>query len=133
MIEITGNEIKELSDKDLRTLVGLLCEADLRVKGLPVGGVTWGGHQNAADGGIDVRVNLSSSLSPDGFIPRSITGFQVKKPDMPKAAILKEMRPNGVLRQIIKDLIDAGGAYIIVSSKGSTADSMHEEGLCVMQ
>lgn len=45
MIEITGNEIKELNDSDLRSLVGLLCEADLRSAGLPIAGVTWGGHQ----------------------------------------------------------------------------------------
>ncbi len=123
MIEITGNDIKELSDGDLRALVGHLCEADLRAKGLPTAGVTWGGHQNAADGGIDVRVELSTALSLDGFVPRSKTGFQVKKPDMPRTAILSEMRPNGVLRPVIKDLVNERGAYIIVSSQGSTADS----------
>ncbi|MFU2016167.1 hypothetical protein ACM6Q7_14100 [Peribacillus butanolivorans] len=123
MIEITGNDVKELSDGDLRSLVGLLCEADLRAVGLPIAGVTWGGHQNASDGGIDVRVELTTALSRDGFVPRSKTGFQVKKPDMPHSAILTEMRPRGMLRQVIKELADVGGAYIIVSSKGSTADS----------
>ncbi|WP_044640768.1 hypothetical protein [Risungbinella massiliensis] len=123
MIEITGNDINELSDSELRSLVGLLCEADLRANGIPTAGVTWGGHQNAKDGGIDVRVELTTSIHEDSFIPRSKTGFQVKKPDMPRGDILKEMRPNGDLRKVIKDLIDAKGAYIIVSSQGSTADS----------
>jgi hypothetical protein len=40
MLEITGKEISELSDSDLRSLVGLLCEADLRASGLPTAGVT---------------------------------------------------------------------------------------------
>jgi hypothetical protein len=123
MIEITGNDIKELSDGDLRVLVGLLCEADLRERGLPTAGVTFGGHQNAADGGLDVRVEIESALSPNGFIPNANTGFQVKKPDMPRSAILNEMRPGGVLRQVIRNLVNLGGAYIIVSSQGSTADS----------
>ncbi|MBJ9983022.1 hypothetical protein IBT50_15760 [Bacillus sp. S70] len=127
MIEITGNEISELSDSDLRALVGLLCEAELREQGLPTAGVTWGGHQNAADGGIDVRIELQSSLSEDGFIPRGNTGFQVKKPDMPPSAIISEMRPNNVLRQVIKDLADVEGAYIIVSSQGTTADARLNE------
>jgi hypothetical protein len=35
MIEITGNDIRELGDTDLRSLVGLLCEAELRAIGLP--------------------------------------------------------------------------------------------------
>jgi hypothetical protein len=41
---------------------------------------------------------------------------------MPRAEILREMRPNGVLREEIKALIHANGAYVIVSSSGSTTD-----------
>jgi hypothetical protein len=122
MIEIIGNDISELNDGDLRSLIGLLCEAELRDIGLPTAGVTWGGHQNAKDGGIDVKVELTHVLHEDNFIPRSITGFQVKKPDMPRASILKEMQSGGKIKQVIKDLADASGAYIIVSSQGSTSD-----------
>lgn len=122
MLEIDGKDISELSDIDLRSLIGLLCEADLCALGLPTAGVTWGGHQNAKDGGIDVRVELTTSPHQDGFVPRSKTGFQVKKPDMARNAIIDEMRPKGKLREVIKDLVDAKGAYIIVSSQGSTAD-----------
>lgn len=103
MLEITGDDIKDLKDADLRSLVGLLCEAELRDSNLPIAGVTWGGHQNAPDGGIDVRVNLTTKLKEDGFVPRSKTGFQVKKPDMNSSAILREMKPNNVLRDVIKD------------------------------
>ncbi|MFJ7819315.1 hypothetical protein ACIQYX_26330 [Bacillus toyonensis] len=123
MLEIEGKDISELSDSDLRSLVGLLCEADLQASGLPIAGVTWGGHQNAKDGGIDVRVELTTALHNDGFVPRAKTGFQVKKPDMARANIINEMKPKGKLRSVIKELIDAKGAYIIVSSQGSTADS----------
>ncbi|MCB8818765.1 hypothetical protein [Desulfosporosinus shakirovi] len=123
MLEITGNNISELNDGDLRALIGLLCEAELRAVGIPPAGVTWGGDQNAKDGGIDIRVDITSSLHKDSYIPRSETGFQVKKPDMPRAAIFKEMKLDGQLRQAIKDLANSGGAYIIVSSQGSTSDS----------
>ncbi|MCL6601288.1 MAG: hypothetical protein K6T94_00285 [Paenibacillus sp.] len=133
MLDITGNDITELNDSDLRSLVGLLCEAELRNMGLPIAGVTWGGHQNASDGGIDVRVEVSSVLQNDGFIPRPNTGFQVKKPDMPKAAIIDEMRPNNQLRQVIRELADNNGAYIIVSSQGSTADSALKNRKVAMQ
>ncbi len=123
MLEITGNDISELSDSDLRALIGMLCEAELRSYGLPTAGVTWGGHQDAKDGGIDVRVELASAPHPDSFIPRAQTGFQVKKPDMPRSAIINEMKPDGNLKQAIINLANANGAYIIVSSHGSTADS----------
>ncbi|MBT2286049.1 hypothetical protein J7E78_21140 [Paenibacillus polymyxa] len=123
MLEITGDEIAQLNDSDLRSLIGLLCEADLSSMQLQTSGVTWGGNQNAKDGGIDVRVEANSLLMNDGFIPRQHTAFQVKKPDMPRSEILLEMRPNKLLRQVIKDLADNNGAYIIISSQGSISDS----------
>jgi hypothetical protein len=55
-LEITGDDIAKLSDADLRSLIGLLCEADFRRAGLPTQGITWGGQQDASDGGLDVIV-----------------------------------------------------------------------------
>jgi hypothetical protein len=42
--------------------------------------VTWGGHQNAGDGGIDVRVALPTGAAISGYVPKAATGFQVKGP-----------------------------------------------------
>jgi hypothetical protein len=122
MFEITPDDIAALNDTDLRSLVALLCEAELRGSGLSTAAVTWGGSQAAADGGLDVRVALTPNTMVQGFVPRAATGFQVKKPDMPHRAILLEMNPSGALRPVIRELADAAGAYIIVSANGSTAD-----------
>jgi hypothetical protein len=122
MFEITPQDIAQLDDKQLRTLVGLLCEAELRSRGYSTAAVTWGGDQNAKDGGLDVRVSLPDERAIDGFILRRSTGFQVKKQDMPPRAIAGEMCPNGALRPVIRELAESEGAYIIVSSEGSTAD-----------
>jgi hypothetical protein len=120
LLDITGDDIAQLADAELRELIGLLCEADYRSAGLPTRGITWGGHQDARDGGLDVVVQSAMSPPTGSFVPRDTTGFQVKKPDMPKSEILKEMRPNRVLREEIRDLIQVNGAYIIISSSGST-------------
>lgn len=122
MLEITPDDIAVLNDADLRTLVALLCEAELRGRGLSTAAVTWGGSQTAADGGLDVRVALTPNTMVQGFVPRAATGFQVKKPDMPRREILLEMKPSGKLRPVIRELAEAAGAYIIVSANGSTAD-----------
>lgn len=42
---------------------------------------------------------------------------------MPPAEIVSEMRPKGILRPVFPQLAAAGGAYIIVSSTGSTTHS----------
>jgi hypothetical protein len=70
MFEITRDDIAALNDEDLRTLIGLLCEAGLRRANLPVSAVTWGGSQTAKDAGLDVRVSLPDGTSVAGFIPR---------------------------------------------------------------
>lgn len=122
MLEITSDQIAKLNDEDLRTLVARLCEAELSALKLPLSAVTAGGNQTAADGGLDVRVDLKLSAAGLDFVPTAVTGFQVKCSDMPRKKIESEMRPNGHLRPSIKDLASAQGAYVIVSSQGSTAD-----------
>jgi hypothetical protein len=124
MLEITGDDIALLSEIDLRTLIGRVCEEELRRCQYTATAVTYGGDQKASDGGLDVRVNLPPGSVVDGFIPRANTGFQVKRSDMPAAKIRSEMRPKKVLRKVIRDLARQSGAYIIVSSKGSTSDSV---------
>jgi hypothetical protein len=123
MFEITDDNIAALNDEDLRTLVGRLCEAELRKHGLPVTAVTYGGNQTAKDGGLDVRVALPPGTVITGFVPKGATGFQAKKSDMPRAAILEEMKPQGTVRPSITELAEASGAYVIVSANGSTSDT----------
>lgn len=118
MFDVTKEDVAGLDDRTLRELVGLLCEAELHRAGLPVTCVRYGGHQNAGDGGLDVRVELPSGIAAAGCIPRTKTGFQVKAQDMPASRIIREMAPRGVLRPEIIRLADVGGAYILVSSKG---------------
>lgn len=122
MLAITGNDIEKLNDKDLRTLIGLLCEEELEKNNISRKGVIWGGNQNARDDGVDVRVQLSSEINQDSFVPAKNTIFQVKATDMPASEIEKEMSPKGKLRKTIKKLSDNKGAYVIISSKGSVAE-----------
>jgi hypothetical protein len=122
MFEVVGSDIERLSDTELRSLVVRLATSELRKQGLPLSSVTAGGHQDAPDGGLDVRVECAASLPRADFVPRPHTGFQVKKPDMPASAIRDEMRPNGTLRTVIAELVAQGGAYVIVSAQGSVAD-----------
>ncbi|NTW88236.1 MAG: hypothetical protein HGB26_03735 [Desulfobulbaceae bacterium] len=122
MFEITGNDILNLGDADLRELVKKLAVAELSGQSCPISSVTAGGNQDAPDGGLDVRVECPVSFSNPDFVPRQITGFQIKKPDMPVSAIQKEMRPRNKLRDVIRELAEVSGAYIIVSAQGSVAD-----------
>lgn len=122
MFEVTGSDIERLSDGELRSLVLRLATSELRMQGLPLSSVTAGGHQDAADGGLDVRVECPVALPRADFVPRQRTGFQVKKPDMTASAIRDEMQPKGVLRPVIAELAAQKGSYVMVSAQGSVAD-----------
>lgn len=122
--ELHAADITALGASDLRELVARLSEAEVIQKGRLSKSVTWGGEQEAPDGGLDVRVEDTGLTPSDGFVPRGICGFQVKKHTMAGAACREEMLENSVPRLVIAELADRGGAYIIVSGKDDCSDSM---------
>lgn len=127
MFEIEPEHIAKLDDSDTRELVGRLAERESIKLGADASTVTYGGDQRAADGGIDVRASLPVGLSAAGYLPRRETGFQVKAEKFNAAKIRDEMSPNGALRESINELGVSKGAYIIVSSRDSTSDTMLSE------
>lgn len=122
MFDVTMEDVAGLDDATQRELVGRLCEEELRRLGQPVTCVTYGGHQDAADGGLDARVEVATGSQMAGFIPRAITGYQVKATNMPRSQIIQEMAPGGTPRPILQELANQGGAYILVSSRSSLTD-----------
>ena len=138
LLDVSGADIGLLSDADLRVLTGKLCEADYLQAGLPTRGITWGGHQDAADGGVDVRVRRLTELDPtngqpppDSHIPRAETVFQCKQTNMAKGDILTEMRKVDVV-QLLGELAACDGAYVIVSGT-STTESMLQNRMGAMR
>jgi hypothetical protein len=69
-----------------------------------------------------LRFRAGAAIS--GYVPKAVTAFQVKAQKMPRGEIHKEMAPDNVVRPSIAELAANGGAYIIVSSKGSHADPL---------
>lgn len=82
--ELEPSDISNLNDADLREMVARLCEAELIRQEIQTSCVLWGGAQEAADGGLDVRVVNAIPLLKPGFVSRENTGFQVKKNSMSK-------------------------------------------------
>jgi len=138
LLDVSGADIGLLSDADLRVLTGKLCEADYLQAGLPTRGITWGGHQDAADGGVDVRVSQLSEPHPNiscpphnSHIPRVATVFQCKKMDMARGRILAEMSKSDVV-QLLVELATEEGSYVIVSG-ASVTDKQYRNRVAAMR
>ncbi|MHA4738883.1 hypothetical protein [Dyadobacter sp. MSC1_007] len=121
LLEITDKDIAALEDGELRSLIGLLCEAEYRKYGIPTKAVQWGGHQDAPDRGIDILIASDVLLPTNSYIVRPHTIFQSKVTNMTPALILKEMMPIGKLRESIVDLAGDQGAYVIVCRHSLTS------------
>ena len=120
-----------LGDTALRELVLRLCAAELSRAGRGLDGITAGGDQNAADGGLDVHVDGSEAALP--FLPAFPVGFQVKAEAMGRAKIRDEMRPNGNLRQMILELAAREGTYVIACGKQTSSESRLRERRAAMR
>jgi len=131
--ELEPADISSLNDADLRNLVARLCEAELIQQGIPPSVVTWGGAQEAPDGGLDVNVKCPAKISNPNFVPRNSTGFQVKKHSMGKSACKKEMEEAGNPKAVLADLAAQKGAYIIVSGKDDCSEKMLSDRLAGMK
>ena len=132
--DVTGKDISDLNDADLRDLIGKLCEATLNKYGIDSICVTYGGNQDEPDGGVDVRVKSTEKFNDDWAIPRNNTIIQVKKPSMPDSAIKKEMmNKDGSIKECLKELVELNGAYIIVSSGDSLADKRKNQRISCMK
>lgn len=126
--ELEPADLSSLNDADLREMVARLCEAELVRQKVQPSCVLWGGAQEAADGGLDVRITAPTKFNKADFVPREHTGFQVKKNSMSKAACKKEMlEKDNDVKPVIIDLASQKGAYIIVSGKDDCSDKMLSE------
>lgn len=133
-LSITIDDIKSLADNTLEDLVAELCRCELIHHGLHTSAITAGGELTSTDGGIDVMVSLRSELPySEGFIPRRVTGFQVKKHSMPASKIAEEMKPKGELRPSIDKIAAAGGSYIIVSGRDNVSKSWKDKRVTAMR
>ena len=133
ILDVTREQLRQLDGDSLRELVALLCEAEIQQAGMPISAVKWGGAHTAADGGLDVEVDLENQEFRGDFVPRKLTGFQVKKPSMPPSRIPAEMSPNGQLRTIFHDLAKRNGCYVIVSAADDPSESRLTERLDAMR
>lgn len=125
-LDVTSEDVAKLDDKQFRELIARLCEAEVEQKGLPRTAVTWGGHQDASDGGVDIRVGIDDCPTWRGDIPKSQTIFQSKDSEMKEAKIRREMCPGGVLRPVILDVLTRGGAYVIASNRDVTDKALQK-------
>ncbi|MCU8071657.1 hypothetical protein [Shewanella sp. SM32] len=133
IFDIEKDELLRLSDTLLEELIARLAEAEIAAQGHSPAYVNWSGSINAADGGIDIHVQVPVAQLSTGFLERPNTILQAKKHSMPRAAITKEMVTAGKLSPTISEHAKKGGSYIIVSLGDDCSPLMKRDRLKAMR
>lgn len=133
IFDIKKDDLLKLDASQLEELIARLAEAVLASKGFSPADVYGSGSMTAADGGIDVHVQVPVEKLDNGFLRRPDTVFQVKKSKMPPSKITEEMRPGGKLLSAIVNQASRKGSYIIVSLEDNCSSPEREKRLNAMK
>lgn len=124
ILDLKESEIGGLDSNQLVELVSLLAEAELAAHDVSSGYVYGSSENSAADGGVDLRIDIPEENFDTGFIRRPNTIYQIKSGTVTPSTIKKEMCPKGELRNSISEILKANGSYVIVNSKKCNDDMM---------
>lgn len=130
--DVTANDVQRLDDDQLREVLRLLLEAAARQRGISLANVFVGGNQNAADGGVDGRMEWVGDPEPSGWIPCRKSLFQSKAEEMSAKKLEKELAPRGVTRKFLDDLAQVSGAYIVFSTD-NCSEKMYLDRIAAMR
>ena len=130
--DITSDDIKRLDDDQLRLVLNFLLEAEANKHGIPLSAIRLGGDQNAADGGADARVEDSGAADGTDWLPKFPIIFQSKAEDMERSKLIRELKPNGVIRSFFEELAQKEGAYIVFSTN-NCSESMYQDRISAMR
>lgn len=126
----TADDVQKLDSSELELLLAKLSAADLSEARLPLSWMSAGGHHNAPDGGVDVRIDGCGSTA---FIPGLPAIIQSKAKVMEAKDIRDEMRPKNVPRSFFTDLAARGGSYLLVSGRDDCAEPQRNKNLAAMK
>lgn len=117
---ITSSDIENLRDGQLRDVLRLFLEAEAIQYGIPLSSIRLGGDQNAADNGVDARVEWDGGSERTEWLPRRLTIFQSKAEVTPPSRLNRELAPKGTARSLFAELASRAGAYVIFSTDNCT-------------
>lgn len=128
IFEVTGEDIKLLSDKQLTMLALKLLRLEADKNGIPRSCVSGTLLINAGDGGIDAHIKWDGVPEKTDWIPSQHTILQCKATKMSKANCTKEFQKNktGAIKPLIDELFKTEGCYILFTGEQCTATMVRD-------
>lgn len=115
-IEISDDDVRLLSSEQFADLLQRLLHVEALVNEIPMDGIHVASNLTASDGGEDARIFWEGSVERTNFLPSRQCQFQMKTGGITPAKAGQEMTRNGEVKSMIRDVVEAGGNYIMLST-----------------
>jgi len=130
ILEIEGRDIRSLTAEQLTMLLKRLLHLEAEDNGIGRSAVSVSFEINVPDGGKDGQIKWEDGPKPQDFIPSRFTLFQCKATYIGPGDCRKEVQTkNGELKPKVREVLDAGGAYVIFGSRKCQSTDKSEEGI----
>ena len=119
--EVNGEHISVLTPQELESLLRRLLVAEAWSHGLPVNGIHVAGNIYASDAGEDGRISWTGGPECTLMLPSRLCLFQLKSGVISPSMAAKEvLTPDGEVKQMVLDVLSAGGHYILICASQFT-------------
>ncbi len=115
-IEIADDDVKLLSSDLLADLLRRLLHVEALANGIPMDGIHVASNITAPDGGEDARIFWEGGVERTSFLPSRRCQFQMKTGRVTPASAGREITRSGEVKPMIRDVVEAGGNYIMLST-----------------
>jgi len=126
--EVEAEHIERLDPLQLTWLLKKLLYLESGVYGIPFSALHVPLEINVPDGGEDGRIKWDGGIDSTDFLPKRFSLFQIKATKMDPADCYNEIlkKEGNDLKDQVKKILDANGAYIIFCKKGYVIKEIDE-------
>ena len=123
-IEVSGEDVKLLSNEQFADLLRRLLQAEALDNDIPLDGIHVAHNITAPDGGEDARIFWEGGVDRTNFLPARKCQFQMKTGRVTPAIAGQEMTTRGQIKPMVREVIEAGGNYIMLSTQPQTGQGI---------
>ena len=113
-LEVTGDHISVLRERDLPLLLRKLLSAEAQAHSLPADGIQVASNIHAPDGGEDGSITWTAGPERTSFLPSRLNQFQLKAGKISPAAAAKDVLTKSAVKDMVRSALEAGGHYIML-------------------
>ncbi len=116
VFDVEPKHIEQLEPGQLVRLLRQLLYLEADRYGIPKSATSVPLQISVPDAGEDGRIRWEGGPEKTDFVPKQFTIFQSKAQGMKPAQCAKEVSPGGNLKTQVMEVLDAGGAYVLLCS-----------------